>query len=75
MLADSELPEVIIEPSNYNLDDVMRNLESDRGRHLDLTLNQRIALLQLNSNGSDFVDAVGCGVLPDRTHQAASLAG
>jgi hypothetical protein len=30
---------------------------------------------QLDANGGDLVEAVGCGVLPGRTHHAASLAG
>ena len=54
----------------------MQDLERDRGRHLDLTPDQGIGVPQLNANGGDLVEAVGCGGLPDRTtHHAASLAG
>src|SRR5262249_13246754 len=37
LLADCELPEVVIEPSHDGLDDVVQDLERNRGRHLDLT--------------------------------------
>ena len=73
-LADRELPEVVVEPSHDGLDDVVQNLERDRGRHLDLTPDQRIGVPQLDANGGDLVEAVGCSVLPGRAH-AASLAG
>jgi hypothetical protein len=75
LLANSELPEVVIEPSHDGLDDVVQDLERDRGRHLDLTPDQGIGVPQLNANGGDLVEAVGYGGLPDRTHHAASLAG
>src|SRR5215468_3476363 len=68
------LPIMVIEPSHHDLDDVVQDLERDRGRHLDLTPDQRIGVPQLDANGRDLVEAVGCGVLPDRTHHAASLA-
>ena len=73
LLADRELPEVTIEPSHDGLDDVMQDLEGDRGWYLDLAPDQRIGVPQLNANSGDLVEAVGC-VLSDRTH-AASVAG
>jgi hypothetical protein len=45
------------------LDDVVQDLERDRGRDLDPTPDQRIVVLQLDANGGDLVEAVGCGVL------------
>jgi hypothetical protein len=74
LLADCELPEVVIEPSHDGLDDVVQHLERDRGWHLDLTPNHRIGVPQLDANSGDLVEAVGFGVLPRRAHQAASLA-
>src|SRR5262249_28381768 len=75
LLTDCEFPEVVIEPPHDDLDDVVQDLERDRGRHLDLTPDQGIGVPQLDANGGDLVEAVGCGVLPGRTHHAASLAG
>ena len=75
LLADCELPQVVIKPPHDGLDDVVQDLERDRGRHLDLTPDQGIGVPQVNANGGDLVEAVGYGVLPDRTHHAASLAG
>src|SRR5262245_3280 len=74
LLADSELPEVVIEPSHDGLDDGVQDLERDRRRHLDLPPDQGIGMPQLDANGGDLVEAVGCGVLPARTRHAASLA-
>jgi len=73
--ADCEFPEVVIEPPHDDLDDVVQDLERDRGRDLDLTPDQGIGVPQLDANGGDLVEAVGCGILPGRTHHAASLAG
>jgi hypothetical protein len=75
LLANSELPQVVIEPPHDGLDSVVQDLERDRGRQLDLTPDQGIGVPQLNANGGDLVEAVEYGVLPDRTHHAASLAG
>src|SRR5262245_64609646 len=75
LLADCELPEVVIEPSHDDLDDVMQDLEGDRGRHLDLTPDQGIGVPQFDTNSGDLVEAVGCDVLTRRIHHAASLAG
>jgi hypothetical protein len=75
LLADCELPEVVVEPSHDDLDDVVQDLECDRGRHLDLTPDQGVGVLQLDANRGDLVKAIGSGVLPDRTHHAASLPG
>ena len=44
-LGDVELPEVIIEPPDRGLDEVVHGLERDRGRHLDLAAVHRIACL------------------------------
>jgi hypothetical protein len=74
LLADSELPEVAIEPSHDGLDDVMENLERDRGRHFDPTPDQRIGMPQLDVNAGDLVEAIVCRILASRTH-IASLAG
>jgi len=74
LLADSEFPEMAIEPSHDGLDDVMEDLERDRGRHFDLTPDQRISMPQRDLNGGDLVEAVGCRILAGGTH-TASLAG
>src|SRR5256885_14536796 len=75
LLADCELPQVVIEPAHDDLDDVVQDLERDRGRNLDLTPDQRIGVPQLDTNGGDLVEAVGCGALLARIRHAASLAG
>src|SRR5262252_1057673 len=68
LLTNCELPEVVIEPSDDGLDDVMQDLERDRGRHLDLTPDQGIGVPQLDANGGDYVEAFGCGNPLRRTH-------
>src|SRR5258706_10361322 len=47
LLADRELPEAEIEPSDDDLDDVMQDLEHGLGRYFYLTPNQRIRMPQL----------------------------
>jgi hypothetical protein len=71
---DGEHPKVAIEPSHDGLDNIVQDLERDRGRHLDLTPDQGIGVPQLDANRGDLVEAVGCRVLPNRAH-SASLAG
>ena len=48
--AGRELPEVAVEPSHDDLDDIVQHLEGDRGRHLDLAPDQRIAVHQLDAD-------------------------
>src|SRR5215471_9903296 len=63
-LVDGELPEVIVAPPHGCLDNVVQPLERDRGGHLDLAPNHRIAATQLDEHGGDLVYAVGCGAVP-----------
>jgi hypothetical protein len=66
---------VVIEPPHHDLDDVVQNLERDRGRHLNLTPDQGISVSQLDMDSGDLAEAGGTSVLPGRLHHAASLAG
>ena len=72
LLADRELPEVVIEPPHDGLDDVVQNFECDGSWHLDLAPDYRIGVLQLNAKGGYLIEAVGSGVFLGRVH-AASL--
>jgi hypothetical protein len=56
---------VVIKPAHDGLDDVVQDIECDRGRHLDLTPDQRMSVPQFDANGGDLVEAIECGVLPD----------
>src|SRR5262249_37706704 len=58
-LGDGELPEVIVEPADRGLDDVVQRSQRHRGRHLDLAPDDRVAALELDANGGNLVEAVG----------------
>ena len=64
LFADGELPQVIVEPADRYLDDVVQDLEGDRGGDLDLMPDQRIGVLELDAKGGDLVQAFGCGRYP-----------
>src|SRR5665213_2469485 len=59
LLVDRELPEMVVEPSHRDLDDVVQDLEGDRGRDLELAPDQRIAVAQFDAQRGDLVEAVG----------------
>jgi len=65
---------VIVEPPHRDLDDVVQDLEGDRGRHLDPTPDHRVAVAQFDADGGDLIEAVEGGAACGRAH-AASLAG
>ena len=71
LLADRELPEVVIEPPHDGLDDVVQNFECDGSRHLDLAPDHRIGVLQLNAKGGYLIEAVGSSVFLGRAHAAS----
>jgi hypothetical protein len=52
----------------------VHNLESNRGRHLNLAPDQRLGVAQLDANRGDLIETVGRRIIPGGSH-AASLSG
>ncbi len=72
LAVDHHLPEMIIEPAHRGLDDVMQDLEGDRGRHFDLPPDRRIAVLEVDAQRCDLREAVdGRGPLHGSSGHAA----
>jgi hypothetical protein len=52
---------MVIKPVHDDLDDIVQDLQGDRGRHLDLSPDQRFAAQKFDPNRSDLMEGVGRG--------------
>ena len=58
LAAEGHLPEMIITPAHRDLDDIVQDLEGDRGGHFDHALDRCVGSLGFDPHGGDLGEAV-----------------